>query len=116
MPLQQDRPHWAAQRIKGLCWSTAVWNAARRGNRGGGDQIKTLIEEFEYPRLGPGMMWEAFAADVERNGGARRPESPTSSAIEHDGDDDHQRRLLATTAPSPAYPAEHSSRRCRSAS
>ena len=21
--------------------------------------IKTLIEEFDYPRLGPGMMWEA---------------------------------------------------------
>ena len=32
--------------------------------------IKTLIEEFDYPRLGPGMMWEAVAADVQDHGGS----------------------------------------------
>lgn len=68
IPCNKIGAQWAAQRIKGLSLVTAVWNMLR-GNRGGGDQIKTLIDEFEYPRLGPGMMWEAFAADVDRNGG-----------------------------------------------
>jgi protoporphyrinogen oxidase len=68
IPCDKIGAQWAAQRIKGLSLVTAVLNAIR-GNRGGGDQIKTLIEEFEYPRLGPGMMWEAFTADVQRNGG-----------------------------------------------
>jgi protoporphyrinogen oxidase len=34
-----------------------------------GGQIKTLIHEFEYPRLGPGMMWEAFHHHLLRHGG-----------------------------------------------
>ena len=34
----------------------------RRG-RGGDEVIKTLIEVFEYPRQGPGQMWEHAAAD-----------------------------------------------------
>ena len=91
IPCNKIGAQWAAQRIKGLSLVTAVWNMLR-GNRGGGDQIKTLIEEFEYPRLGPGMMWEAFAADVDRNGGRvelnvrRRPPAARRN-------DDHQRRL-----------------------
>jgi len=36
--------------------------------RRGATQIKTLIDEFEYPRLGPGMMWEAFADQVRAQG------------------------------------------------
>jgi protoporphyrinogen oxidase len=35
----------------------------------GARQIKTLIDEFEYPRYGPGMMWEKFHVEVERLGG-----------------------------------------------
>jgi hypothetical protein len=31
--------------------------------------IKTLIEEFDYPRLGPGMMWRAVAERVGQDGG-----------------------------------------------
>jgi len=44
-----------------------VWNMLRGSGRG--EQIKTLIDEFEYPRLGPGMMWEAFQEDILRHGG-----------------------------------------------
>ena len=32
--------------------------------------VKTLIDEFEYPRLGPGMMWERTAADIQKQGAA----------------------------------------------
>jgi protoporphyrinogen oxidase len=34
----------------------------------GAGAIKTLIEQFEYPRLGPGMMWERFAEIVQDRG------------------------------------------------
>ncbi len=64
---------WAAQRIKGLNLGAAVWNALTRGLRKprseGGEVIKTLIESFEYPRKGPGMMWEAAAAETRARGG-----------------------------------------------
>jgi protoporphyrinogen oxidase len=67
---------WAAQRIKGLDLWGAMANALRRsiGTQAGvqqGDKvIKTLIESFQYPRRGPGMMWEAAAAKVKAQGGA----------------------------------------------
>ena len=83
IPCNKIGAQWAAQRIKGLSLVTAVWNMLR-GNRGGGNQIKTLIEEFEYPRLGPGMMWEAFAADVDRNGGRVELKSDVV-CLRHDG-------------------------------
>jgi protoporphyrinogen oxidase len=83
IPCHRIGAQWAAQRIKGLSLVTAVWNMLR-GNRGRGDQIKTLIEEFEYPRLGPGMMWEAFAADIHRNGGRVELNSDVVS-LHHDG-------------------------------
>ncbi|MGL4419618.1 MAG: FAD-dependent oxidoreductase, partial [Gemmataceae bacterium] len=31
--------------------------------------IKTLIDSFRYPRLGPGQMWEACAEKIQRQGG-----------------------------------------------
>jgi protoporphyrinogen oxidase len=48
---------WAAQRIQNLSLATAIKNALF-GKRGD-DSVKTLIDEFEYPRYGPGQMWEA---------------------------------------------------------
>jgi protoporphyrinogen oxidase len=60
------RAEWAAQRIKGLTLPTAVKNALFPPR---GDVIKTLIKEFHYPILGPGMMWEKVARLVEEQGG-----------------------------------------------
>jgi len=64
---------WAAQRIKGLSLFSAVKNAMVRAlglrNKSG---IKTLIEEFLYPRKGPGMMWEAAADKIRGAGGEVR--------------------------------------------
>jgi protoporphyrinogen oxidase len=67
---------WAAQRIKGLDLWSAMANALRRsiGTSAGPQEsvkvIKTLIESFQYPRKGPGMMWDAAAAKVKARGGA----------------------------------------------
>jgi protoporphyrinogen oxidase len=66
---------WAAQRIKGLDLATAVVNALARSLRlcrkagPGGDTVKTLIESFQYPRKGPGMMWQAAARKIRALGG-----------------------------------------------
>lgn len=65
---------WAAQRIKGLDLWSAMANALRgalpgTAPRKGSEVIKTLIESFQYPRKGPGMMWEAAASHVRNRGG-----------------------------------------------
>ena len=76
---------WAAQRIMGLSLATAVVNMlAPKRNRRSGKTIKTLIDEFEYPRLGPGMMWEAFAKEVERLGGIVRLNTKVTRLV-HNG-------------------------------
>jgi protoporphyrinogen oxidase len=51
------RSDWAAQRIKGLTLGGAVRNALVPGR----DRPRSLIEEFEYPERGPGMLWERMA-------------------------------------------------------
>jgi protoporphyrinogen oxidase len=66
---------WAAQRIKGLDLGAAVINALKRAfnlapaGRSGGPVVKTLIESFQYPRRGPGMMWETAARKIRQRGG-----------------------------------------------
>jgi protoporphyrinogen oxidase len=67
---------WAAQRIKGLDLRVAIMNALKhsfgrkpKAGADGGDVVKTLIETFQYPRKGPGMMWEAAAARIKQQGG-----------------------------------------------
>jgi protoporphyrinogen oxidase len=69
MPTSQLSADWAAQRIKGLSLSKAVINAFRGRQPDSGETIKTLIDTFDYPRLGPGQMWEKAAADLRALGG-----------------------------------------------
>jgi protoporphyrinogen oxidase len=56
IPCTEIRAEWAAQRIQGLSLARAVLNAASLNRRS--TAIKSLINEFQYPRLGPGQMWE----------------------------------------------------------
>jgi protoporphyrinogen oxidase len=85
IPCKTISAQWAAQRIKGLSLRTAVINMLfPKLNRRGGGTVKTLIDEFEYPRLGPGMMWEKFHDEIVRLGG--RVELGTRvTRIVHDG-------------------------------
>jgi len=69
MPCHEISADWAAQRIKGLSLSTAIWNAIKPQRGGGSSVVKTLIDKFEYPRLGPGMMWEKTRDDIRAAGG-----------------------------------------------
>jgi protoporphyrinogen oxidase len=76
------RAEWAAQRIADL----SIWSALRSAlPGGGGDTPKSLIEEFRYPRLGPGQMWEEMARRVERGGGEIRLAAPVEGLEHEDG-------------------------------
>jgi protoporphyrinogen oxidase len=65
IPCSTLKAEWAAQRIKDLSLKTAVMNMFFKPKR----IIKTLVEEFDYPRLGPGMMWNAVKQEIERRSG-----------------------------------------------
>jgi protoporphyrinogen oxidase len=79
MPCSEIGAQWAAQRIKGL----SLWTTLLNMMRAGGD-VKTLIHTFEYPRLGPGMMWEACRDRVEVAGG-RVELGARVVELQHDG-------------------------------
>ncbi len=66
IPCTEIRAEWAAQRIQGLSLARAILNATALNRRS--TDIKTLIHEFRYPRLGPGQMWEACTARIEAAG------------------------------------------------
>jgi protoporphyrinogen oxidase len=55
IPCAEIRADWAEQRIKNLSLKEAVLSSFR-----GKSRSASLIEQFHYPRLGPGMMWEMF--------------------------------------------------------
>jgi protoporphyrinogen oxidase len=73
VPASEIRAEWAAQRIKGLSFFSAA-RAAFFGNKG--NKVKSLISEFNYPRFGPGQMWDAMTEAIEEQGGEVRLESP----------------------------------------
>jgi len=73
MPCDEMSADWAAQRIKGLSLWGAVVDGLKRSlglNKKPNDGMatKTLLETFRYPRLGPGMMWEAARDRVIEGG------------------------------------------------
>jgi protoporphyrinogen oxidase len=76
---------WAAQRIQDLSLVKAVTSALFGGRKSKkGEVIKTLIDEFQYPRLGPGQMWEVTRDRVREQGGAVHLDARVVK-VEHDG-------------------------------
>jgi protoporphyrinogen oxidase len=75
VPTTELRAEWAAQRIKGLSFFSAA-KAAFFGNRG--NKIKSLIGQFQYPRYGPGQMWEKMTSRIEELGGEVRLNTPAT--------------------------------------
>lgn len=57
---------WASQRIKNLSLMKAILNAFKLNQTG--EVITTLIDEFKYPKYGPGMMWETAHKKLEDKG------------------------------------------------
>lgn len=77
VPCHEIKPEWGAQRIKGLSVSKALWNAVKKifVKEKNIDQKGTetsLIEQFMYPKLGPGHMWEETGRIILEKGGEIR--------------------------------------------
>jgi protoporphyrinogen oxidase len=83
VPTTEIRAEWAAQRIKGLSFFSAA-KAAFMGNKG--NKIKSLIDAFQYPRYGPGQMWEKMTARIEELGGEVRLRTPVERLEVADGE------------------------------
>jgi protoporphyrinogen oxidase len=66
IPCKEISADWAAQRIRGLSLGAAVRNALWKPKT---EVIKTLVDEFVYPRLGAGQAYEKMAAFVNGHGG-----------------------------------------------
>jgi len=72
IPCHDIRAEWAAQRIKGLSLLIALKNAFLKSENNAANRknvVRTLIDEFYYPKFGPGMMWNAVA-DFAKDRGA----------------------------------------------
>jgi protoporphyrinogen oxidase len=74
VPCNQISAEWGAQRIKGLSIRKAIAHFLKQSSKSGGDIAQkgmetSLIEQFLYPKLGPGQMWEKIARRVQEMGG-----------------------------------------------
>ena len=62
---------WGAQRVKGLSIRALLLDMWRKatGKKDAAQTETSLIEQFWYPKLGPGQLWETVAAEAEAMGG-----------------------------------------------
>ena len=76
IPCNEISADWAAQRIKGLSLIATIKNALLANQSSDkGEVIKTLIDAFDYPEKGPGMMWEMVADQIQDQGSELRMNS-----------------------------------------
>jgi protoporphyrinogen oxidase len=86
MPCEEISADWAAQRIKNLDLLTALRNALFGSMTSGkGEMISTLIDQFHYPRHGPGQMWEDCARRLEKGGTKLSKETSVIGIRHQDG-------------------------------
>ncbi len=104
VPPSEISAEWGAQRIKGMTLWSAVWEPLRArfaGRRDTSKQVTSLIEEFQYPKHGPGMMWERCQELVERQGSKVVFNAPVTK-VTHEGG-----RATAVHAGGATYDAAH---------
>jgi protoporphyrinogen oxidase len=74
VPCDELKPEWGAQRVKGLSISKAIAHAIKSifSSKKSIEQENieiSLIEQYLYPKFGPGQLWEIVAEDIKKNGG-----------------------------------------------
>jgi protoporphyrinogen oxidase len=62
-------PDWGAQRVKGLSLFKVLTSFLTKPFTSAARQETSLIEEFHYPKFGPGQFWETMAVEIGRLGG-----------------------------------------------
>ena len=74
---------WGAQRVKGLSIFSLLKNLLPKKKN---SQVETsLIEEFLYPKFGPGQLWETVLEKIEHLGGEIRKNSEVTGIQVKDG-------------------------------
>lgn len=77
---------WGAQRVKGLSLWKALANAVTGPFKKKGGKVETsLIEQFVYPKKGPGQLWETLADEIRSLGGEIRMNTPVRGIHTGDG-------------------------------
>ena len=101
IPGHEVKAEWAAQRIKNFSLFKAMLSmlGVRRTH------VTTLIDEFRYPRLGPGQMWEAFRGRIEERGIPVRL-NRRCTAIKHDGAGRVESIVLSTNGDATELPVD----------
>lgn len=59
---------WGAQRVKGVSIKALIKNMFSR-NKNNKNVETSLIEQYWYPKYGPGQLWELTAQEIEDKGG-----------------------------------------------
>ena len=110
VPPSELSADWGAQRVKDLSIVRAVWEAMKpkrlRRSRDASHAVTSLIEEFKYPKFGPGMMWE-IAADKVTAAGVRLEFDRNVTRIVHDGDSAREVRAVDSEGREHVYPCTH---------
>lgn len=90
LPCSAIKPEWGAQRIKGLSVATTILHLLKtmlRTDRASSSRTveTSLIEQFMYPKFGPGQLWEEVAAQIAGNGGTLHLNSTVVGISHHNG-------------------------------
>jgi UDP-galactopyranose mutase len=105
VPCREIQADWGAQRIKDLSLVRAVIEALKpksvRRRQSKAKQVTSLIEEFNYPKYGPGMMWERCAEIIAARGTKVMFDSLVT-AVHHRGG-----RAVAITAETEGVPTRY---------
>ncbi len=81
VPCQKIGADWAAQRIRGLSMSSMLKNVFSRWFSPKSSVPKSLIQEFDYPRKGPGMMWNRTREIIVEQGSEVRMNSAVEKIV-----------------------------------
>jgi protoporphyrinogen oxidase len=104
VPVSEMPADWAAQRVKGLSLGNAIVNALlpKRNQK----DITSLIEEFQYPKYGPGMMWEVCRDKVLADGSTLDMEA-TVTKVRHEGGRAVEVQATHADGSVTSHPADH---------
>ena len=116
IPTTEIGADWASQRIKNMELSTVVKKAflaamPSQASPREGEVVTSLIEQFHYPRTGPGLMYDTMGARTTELGGEILTEH-TATRLEWEESASGSRRVTRVHALDPegseiSYEAEH---------
>ena len=110
IPPSELSADWGAQRVKNLTLMRAVLEAMKpkrfRRSRDSATAVTSLIEEFKYPKFGPGMMWE-IAAEKVTAAGAQLEFDRRVTRITHDGTGAREVIAVDSDGREHIYPCTH---------